>query len=140
MVYGLMFAAVYLRHMFVCPLSASTSASSCADPACSIWREPRRVYHTICTAIVPEAAFTARTYVTRSTLRAEHQSAHFGSTSTERTQIRDAWTIAENMSSVGVNHQRDTPPSSRFSKSSSPDSVARLEVVDTFSIPLTSCR
>jgi hypothetical protein len=43
-------------------LSASSSASSWADPKCSIRREPRRVDHTICTAIAPEAVFTVRTY------------------------------------------------------------------------------
>src|SRR4051794_41071195 len=40
-------------------LSASTSSR--AKPRCSIWREPRRVDHTICTAFAPEAVFTVRT-------------------------------------------------------------------------------
>jgi hypothetical protein len=45
-------------------LSASTSPPSCAEPRCSIWRDPRRVDHTICTAVAPEAVFTVRTYAT----------------------------------------------------------------------------
>jgi hypothetical protein len=42
-------------------LSAASSASSCADPTCSIWREPRREEYTICTAVAPEAVLTVRT-------------------------------------------------------------------------------
>ena len=44
--------------------SSSTSASSCADPRCSISREPRRDEYTICTPAVagPNDVFTVRTY------------------------------------------------------------------------------
>jgi hypothetical protein len=35
-----------------------------AEPRCSIWRDPRREDHTICTAVAPEAVFTVRTYAT----------------------------------------------------------------------------
>ena len=45
--------------------SASSSASSCADPRCSISRDPRREDHTTCTAVAPEVVFTVRTYGTR---------------------------------------------------------------------------
>lgn len=41
-------------------LRASTSPSSWAEPKCSIWREPRRVDHTICTAVAPDEVFTVR--------------------------------------------------------------------------------
>jgi hypothetical protein len=44
--------------------SASTSASSCADPRCSISRDPRRDDHTTCTAVAPDFVFTVRTYGT----------------------------------------------------------------------------
>jgi hypothetical protein len=44
---------------------ASSSASSCADPGCSIPRDPRRDDHTTCTAVAPDAVFTVRTYATR---------------------------------------------------------------------------
>lgn len=33
---------------------ALTSASLSADPMCSIWRDPRREDHTICTAVAPD--------------------------------------------------------------------------------------
>src|SRR5690606_34251782 len=42
------------------PLRASNSCSSCADPRCSILRDPRRDEYTICTAVAPEAVFTVR--------------------------------------------------------------------------------
>src|SRR5262245_57239635 len=42
-------------------LSAASSASSWAEPRCSMLREPRRVDHTICTAVAPDAVFTVRT-------------------------------------------------------------------------------
>ena len=42
-------------------LSASTSASSCPEPTCSMLREPRREECTICTAVAPDAARTVRT-------------------------------------------------------------------------------
>ena len=38
------------------------SASSCADPRCSMSRDPRREECTICTAVAPDAVFTVRTY------------------------------------------------------------------------------
>jgi hypothetical protein len=44
---------------------ASNSASSCAGPMCSIWRNPRRDDHTTCTAVAPDAIFSVRTYATR---------------------------------------------------------------------------
>src|SRR4029077_1560276 len=44
--------------------NAANSASSRADPRCSIERDPRRDDHTICTAIAPELVFTVRTYAT----------------------------------------------------------------------------
>jgi hypothetical protein len=43
--------------------SASSSTSSCADPRCSIARNPRREDHTTCTA--PNVVFTVRIYGTR---------------------------------------------------------------------------
>jgi hypothetical protein len=46
-------------------LSASSSASSCAEPMCSMFRDPRRKDHTIWTAVAPEEVFTVRTYATR---------------------------------------------------------------------------
>ena len=42
-------------------LSASSYASSWAEPRCSMVREPRREENTIWTAIAPEAVFTVRT-------------------------------------------------------------------------------
>ena len=36
------------------------SVSSCADPTCSIDRDPRREDHTICTAVAPDVVFTVR--------------------------------------------------------------------------------
>ncbi|BCQ06740.1 hypothetical protein JMUB5695_00149 [Mycobacterium heckeshornense] len=44
--------------------SAANSTSSCAEPMCSIEREPRRQDHTICTAVAPDAVFTVRTKAT----------------------------------------------------------------------------
>jgi hypothetical protein len=44
--------------------NASSSASLCADPTCSISREPRRDEYTICTAVAPDAVRTVRTYAT----------------------------------------------------------------------------
>ena len=41
--------------------SASSSASSCAEPMCSMFRDPRRDDQTSCTAVAPEAVFTVRT-------------------------------------------------------------------------------
>ena len=40
--------------------SASSSVSSCADPRCSISRDPRREDHTTRTAVAPDAVFTVR--------------------------------------------------------------------------------
>ena len=45
--------------------SASSFASSCAEPMCSIFRDPRRNDHTIWTAVAPDEVFTVRTYATR---------------------------------------------------------------------------
>ena len=45
--------------------SASSSAASCADPMCSMSRDPRRDEHTTCTAVAPDAVLTVRTYGTR---------------------------------------------------------------------------
>ena len=45
--------------------SSSTSAPLCADPRCSISRDPRREKYTICTAVAPDDVFTVRTYGTR---------------------------------------------------------------------------
>ena len=42
--------------------SISSSTSSCADPTCSMSREPRRKECTICTAVAPDAVFTVRRY------------------------------------------------------------------------------
>jgi hypothetical protein len=39
-----------------------TSAPLCADPRCSISRDPRREEYTICTAVAPEDVLTLRTY------------------------------------------------------------------------------
>jgi hypothetical protein len=41
---------------------SSASASSCADPTCSISREPRLNEYTICTAVAPDDVFTVSTY------------------------------------------------------------------------------
>ena len=48
-----------------CPatsLSAAGSASSWAEPMCSILRAPFREEYTICTARAPDAVLTERTY------------------------------------------------------------------------------
>jgi hypothetical protein len=45
--------------------STSSPALSCADPRCSIWRDPRREDHTTCTAVAPDVVFTVRMYGTR---------------------------------------------------------------------------
>jgi hypothetical protein len=45
--------------------SASSSASSCADPRCSISRDPRREDYTTCTAVAPDVVLTVRRYGTR---------------------------------------------------------------------------
>jgi hypothetical protein len=45
--------------------SASSAASSCADPRCSIWCAPRREDQTTCTAVAPDVVFMVRTYGTR---------------------------------------------------------------------------
>lgn len=42
--------------------STSSSASSCAEPMCSMSRDPCREECTICTAVAPDAVFTVRTY------------------------------------------------------------------------------
>jgi hypothetical protein len=42
--------------------SSSSSASSCADPMCSMSRAPRREECTICIAVAPDAVLTVRTY------------------------------------------------------------------------------
>jgi len=42
--------------------SASSSCSSCADPTCSIWPDPRREECTTCTAVAPDAVLTVRMY------------------------------------------------------------------------------
>jgi len=43
-------------------LNNSNSASSCADPMCSMSRDPRREKCTICNTLAPEAVTTVRTY------------------------------------------------------------------------------
>ena len=43
------------------PSMPPTSASSWAEPRCSIEREPAPSDHTICTAVAPEVVFTVRT-------------------------------------------------------------------------------
>src|SRR6266511_369514 len=43
-------------------LHTCNSASSWADPMCSMSRDPRREECTICTALAPDAVFTVRTY------------------------------------------------------------------------------
>lgn len=45
--------------------SASSSALSCADPRCSICRDPRRDDHTTCTAVAPDLVLAVLTYGTR---------------------------------------------------------------------------
>jgi hypothetical protein len=45
-------------------LEISSSVSSCAEPMCSMSRDPRREECTICTAVAPDAVFTVRTYGT----------------------------------------------------------------------------
>ena len=45
-------------------VSSSTWPAVCAEPRCSIFRDPRREDHTICTAVAPEVVFTVRTYAT----------------------------------------------------------------------------
>jgi hypothetical protein len=42
--------------------NTASSASSCADPMCSMSRVPCRDEWTICTAVAPDAVFTVRTY------------------------------------------------------------------------------
>ena len=42
-------------------------AAACAEPRCSMLREPRWDAYTICTATAPEAVFTVRTHVTDET-------------------------------------------------------------------------
>jgi hypothetical protein len=44
--------------------SASNWGSLRAEPRCSIWRDPFREDHAICTAVAPDAVFTVRTYAT----------------------------------------------------------------------------
>jgi hypothetical protein len=44
--------------------SASISASSCAEPMCPMFRDPRRQEHTTWTAVTPDAVFTVRTHAT----------------------------------------------------------------------------
>jgi len=41
--------------------SSNWTSSSCAEPMCSISRDPRRFECTICTARAPEAVLTVRT-------------------------------------------------------------------------------
>src|SRR6185503_2485712 len=69
-------------------LSASTSPSSWAEPRCSIWREPRRVDHTICTAVAPEEVFTVRTYATNAPYEAT-ASAQICTRTTVKTQVNE---------------------------------------------------
>jgi hypothetical protein len=61
------------RSSSVCPaanrsaaavFSAANATLSCAEPMCSIEREPLRQDHTTCTAVAPEDVFTVRTYAT----------------------------------------------------------------------------
>jgi hypothetical protein len=54
-------AAIFCR---AAALKASSSASSCADPMCSMLRDPRREDQTTCTAVAPDFVFTVRTYGT----------------------------------------------------------------------------
>ena len=44
--------------------SASSSASSWAEPMCPMFRDPRREDHTTWTAVAPDAVVTVRTYAT----------------------------------------------------------------------------
>jgi hypothetical protein len=62
------------RSSSVCPAAnrsaaaafkAANSTSSCAEPRCSIEREPLCQDHTICTAVAPDEVFTVRTKATR---------------------------------------------------------------------------
>lgn len=57
-------AAIRCRATALCSFR---SASVCADPMCSMSREPRRCECTICTALAPEAVSTVRTYATAGT-------------------------------------------------------------------------
>ncbi len=61
------------RSSSVCPaasraaaaaFNAANSCSSCAEPTCSIERDPRRDHHTICTAVAPGAVVKMRTQAT----------------------------------------------------------------------------
>ena len=45
-------------------ISTATDAPSCAQPRCSIARDPRREAHTTYTAVAPKAVFTMRTLAT----------------------------------------------------------------------------
>ena len=51
---------------YAAAFSASSSASSCADPRCSISRDPRREAHTTCAAVASDVVFTVRMYGTAS--------------------------------------------------------------------------
>ena len=54
-------AAIFCR---AAAFRASSSASSCADPMCSMLRDPRCDDQTTCTAVAPDFVFTVRTYGT----------------------------------------------------------------------------
>src|SRR5262249_52304727 len=66
--------------------SSSTPAPLCADPRCSISRDPRWEEYTICTAVAPEDVFTVRTYGTRQ-LYGHPASAHFQSPQPTKPQV-----------------------------------------------------
>ncbi len=65
------------RRCLATALSASHAASSCAEPMCSMSRDPRREECTICTALAPDAVFTVCAYATRDSLEPAAQCADF---------------------------------------------------------------
>jgi hypothetical protein len=67
--------------------SAASSASSWADPMCSMSRDPRRDEYTICTAVAPEAVFTVRTYATDPTAQRRPFSAQISVVRTTKPQV-----------------------------------------------------
>jgi hypothetical protein len=68
--------------------SAATPASSWAEPRCSILRDPRRVDHTICTAVAPEVVFTVSTYATNAPYEPT-ASAQICTRTTVKTQVNE---------------------------------------------------
>jgi len=77
----------YLCYPFGCACAArrcraaafsnSTCAPSCADPRCSISRDPQWEEYTICTAVAPDDVFTVRTYGDTRQPYGHPPSAHF---------------------------------------------------------------